>query len=178
MPRAAVYLKVIMNVRFQLIAAAACAAVACTSFAADLKIAVVNPQRILSQSAPAVAAQQKLQDYFKSREDSLNARIRAFKQKAQDFEKNSATMTDSQRLSNRQQLAETERDIAREQRALVDERNQRSNEEVQIILSRANRIIQDIAKKQNYDLILQEAVYASSKIDITDQVIKQLGSGK
>lgn len=167
-----------MNLRFKLVAAAACAAVACTSFAADLKIGVVNPQRILSQSAPAVAAQQKLQNYFKTREDSLNARIRDFKAKAADFEKNSATMTDSQRLASRQQLAETERDIAREQRALVDERNQRSNEEVQIILQRANRIIQDIAKKQNYDLILQEAVYASPKIDLTDQVIKQLGASK
>ena len=83
-------------------------------------------------------------------------------------------MTDSERLKQRQSLAETERDIARRQRALVEERNQRANEESQIILQRANRIIQDIAKKQKYDLIIQDAIWVSPKVDITEQVIKEL----
>ena len=85
-------------------------------------------------------------------------------------------MTESERLKQRQSLAETERDIARRQRALIEERNQRANEESQIILSRANKIIQDIAKKQKYDLILQDAVWASPKVDITEQVMKQLSA--
>ena len=72
-------------------------------------------------------------------------------------------MTDSERLKQRQSLAETERDIARRQRALVEERNQR-----------ANRIIQDIAKKQKFDLIIQDAIWVSPKVDITEQVIKEL----
>jgi outer membrane protein len=83
-------------------------------------------------------------------------------------------MTDSERLKQRQSLAETERDIARRQRALVEERNQRANEESQIILQRANRIIQDIAKKQKFDLIIQDAIWVSPKVDITEQVIKEL----
>ena len=90
------------------------------------------------------------------------------------FEKNGPVMTESDRLKQRQELAELERDIARRQRALIEERNQRANEESQIILTRANRIIQDIAKKDNFDLILQEAVWASPKIDITPRVIEQL----
>ena len=59
-------------------------------------------------------------------------------------------------------------------RQLVEERNQRANEESQIILQRANRIIQDIAKKQKYDLIIQDAIWVSPKVDITEQVIKEL----
>ena len=77
-------------------------------------------------------------------------------------------------MKQRQSLAETERDIARLQRSLVEERNQRANEESQIILQRANRIIQDIAKKQKYDLIIQDAIWVSPKVDITEQVIKEL----
>ena len=87
-------------------------------------------------------------------------------------------MTESERLKQRQALAETERDIARRQRALVEERNQRANEESQIILARANKIIQDIAKKQKYDLILQDAVWVSPKVDLTEQVMKQLSTAK
>lgn len=83
-------------------------------------------------------------------------------------------MTESERLKQRQTLAETERDISRRQRALIEERNQRANEESQIILQRANRIIQDIAKKQKYDLIIQDAIWVSPKVDITQDVIKEL----
>ena len=87
-------------------------------------------------------------------------------------------MSESERLKQRQDLAERERDISRRQRALLEERNQRANEESQIILSRANRIIQDLARRQNYDLILQEAVYVNPKIDLTNEVIRQLNSSK
>lgn len=142
--------------------------------AADFKVGVVNPGKILSESAPAKAAQNKLKNYFQSREEEISRMVRDFRTRAQQFDKNAPVMTESERLKQRQELAETERDIARRQRALVEERNQRANEESQIIISRANRIIQDIAKKQNYDLILQDAVWVSPKIDITEQVIKQL----
>ena len=159
-----------------LIAAASAALLCGGSVAADFKVGVVNPARILSESAPAVAAQNKLKSYFKTREDDLNRDIREFRTRAQKFEKDSPVMTESERLKQRQSLAETERDIARRQRALIEERNQRANEESQIILSRANKIIQDIAKKQKYDLILQDAVWASPKVDITEQVMKQLSA--
>ena len=158
-----------------LIAAAAVAAMTAAT-AADFKVGVVNPGRILSESAPAVAAQNKLKSYFKSREDELSRRIRTFKDKAAKFEKDSAVMTETQRLNKRRDLAEEEREISRMQRALLEERNQRSQEESQIILSRANRIIQDIAKSQNFDPILQEAVCASPKADLTEQVIKRLNA--
>ena len=149
----------------KILTAAAVAAVMCGSasaVAADFKIGLVSPARILAESAPAVAAQEKLKTYFKKREDELNRDIRDFRTRAQKFEKDAPVMTDS------------ERDIARRQRALVEERNQRANEESQIILQRANRIIQDIAKKQKYDLIIQDAIWVSPKVDITEQVIKEL----
>jgi len=161
-----------------LIAMLACVAVSAGAASADFKVGVVNPGRVLSESAPAIAAQKKLQSYFKAREDELNRAVRDFRTRAQNFEKNSAVMTESERLKQRQDLAERERDISRRQRALLEERNQRANEESQIILSRANRIIQDLARKQNYDLILQEAVYVNPKIDLTNEVIRQLNSSK
>jgi outer membrane protein len=36
-------------------------------------------------------------------------------------------------------------------------------------------VIKEIAEKENFDLILQEAVYRSPRLDITDKVIKALG---
>lgn len=153
----------------------ACATfVAGSAFAADTKIGVVNPQKILSQSQTAVATQKKLQKYFKPREDEVNRLVRDFKNRAAKFEKDNAIMTESERLKQRNDLAESERDIARKQRALVEERNQRSNEEAQLILSQAVKIIQEIASSQGYDVIIQDPVWANPKTDITEQVINRL----
>ncbi|MDO4936875.1 MAG: OmpH family outer membrane protein [Sutterellaceae bacterium] len=157
-----------------LIAAAGAALLCGAANADDFKVGVVSPARLLSESAPAVAAQDKLKNYFKKREEELNRDIRDFRTRAQKFEKDSPVMTETERLKQRNGLAETERDIARRQRALVEERNQRASEESQLILQRANRIIQDIAKKQKFDLILQDAIWASPRADITEQVMKEL----
>ena len=119
-----------------LIAAAAAAFLATGAMAADFKVGVVNPGKILAESAPAVAAQNKLKSYFKSREDELNRRVRAFKDKASKFEKDSAVMTESERLSKRRDLAEEEREITRMQRALLEERNQRSGRKPDYSLAR------------------------------------------
>jgi len=156
----------------------ACAAFAFSSAYAEGKIGLVNPQKILSQSAPALAAQKKLQNYFKPREDEVNRLVRSFKNRAAKFEKDSAIMTEAERMKQRNALAESERDIARKQRALVEERNQRGNEEAQIILSQASKIIKEIASSQNYDIVVQDAIWFNPKIDITDQVIDRLNKKK
>ena len=39
---------------------------------------------------------------------------------------------------------------------------------------RATRVINQIAEQEKFDLIIQEAVFASGSIDITDKVIKAL----
>mgnify|MGYP005688680459 FL=1 len=52
--------------------------------------------------------------------------------------------------------------------------NLRKQEELKIILRIANEEIDKIAEEEKYDLILQEAVYRSERVDITDKVIKAL----
>jgi outer membrane protein len=42
------------------------------------------------------------------------------------------------------------------------------------VIDRANKEIQKIAETEKFDLILQEAVYISPRLDITDKVIKAL----
>ena len=52
--------------------------------------------------------------------------------------------------------------------------NVRRNEALAAVQERATRVINQIAEQEKFDLILQEAVFASGKIDITDKVIKAL----
>jgi len=66
------------------------------------------------------------------------------------------------------------RDLQRLQREFREDLNLRKNEELSQVLERANKVIQEIAEKEKYDLILQEAVYRSPRIDITEKVLKAL----
>ena len=64
--------------------------------------------------------------------------------------------------------------MARRSREARDEFNQRRNEEVLLLQSRAGRVIQQIAEKEKFDLVLYEFFYASPKVDITERVMKEL----
>ena len=46
------------------------------------------------------------------------------------------------------------------------------------MVEQANRVIRQIAEQEKYDIIFQDAVFASPRIDITDKVIKALEAGK
>jgi outer membrane protein len=126
------------------------------SFSQDSKIGFVNTERILRESAPAKASQQKLEQEFAKRD--------------------AAVMPESERSKRQREAAELERDLQRRQREFREDLNQRRNEELATVIERANRAIRQIAEAEKYDIIFQEAVYASPKIDITEKVIRSLNS--
>ena len=49
---------------------------------------------------------------------------------------------------------------------------------MQAFIQKANRAVEEVAKKEQFDKIDQEAVYINPKIDITDKVLDFLNSGK
>lgn len=142
---------------------------------ADTKIGVVNPDRILRESAAAQSAQQKLEQEFAAREKSLSVSAKALKADIEKFQKQAPKMKAAERMAEERKLADRERSLQRRERELREDLNRRRNEELQIILMRSNDVIRDIARKEKYDLIVQEAVYVGPNVDITDQVIKILG---
>ena len=90
------------------------------------------------------------------------------------LEKNAVTMSASERRNKEREFGELSKDFQRKQRELREDGNQRRNEELAAVIERANRAIKIIAESEKYDIIFQEAVYASPRIDITEKVIKAL----
>ena len=147
---------------------------ASTVSAQDLRIAVVNMERILRDSQSAAQASERLNAEGHRRQEEIDALTKRFKQRLERFEKGAPDMTESERVAERRELAEMERDVARRSREARDEFNQRRNEEVLLLQSRAGRVIQQMAEKEKFDLVLYEFFYASPKVDITDRVMKEL----
>ena len=161
-----------------LLFAAALAIAALPAWAQSGKLGFVNTERILRDAAPAQRAQKKIESEFKKRDQELAQIAAELKRMQDDLDKNAVTMSESQRRNKEREFADLNRDFQRKQREFREDLNQRRNEELAQVVAEANRVIKQIAEQEKFDIIFQDAVFASPRIDITDKVIKALDSGK
>jgi outer membrane protein len=143
--------------------------------AQQLKIGFVNTERVFREAAPAKRAQQKLEREFAARDGEIQKLAKQVQSLQSALEKDGATMADAERRNRERDLANLTRDLQRAQREFREDLNLRRNEELASVQERANKVIQQIAEAEKYDLIVQDpVVYASQRIDITEKVIKAL----
>ncbi|GAA4338104.1 hypothetical protein GCM10023144_34720 [Pigmentiphaga soli] len=142
-----------------------------------VKIGFVNTERIFRDAAPAKAAQAKIEADFKKRDADLQDMAARLRTMSDQLDKDSAVLSDADRTRRQRELSDLDKDFQRKRREFQEDLNQRRNEELSQILERANRVIKQIAEQENYDLILQEAVVVSPRVDITDKVLAALNAG-
>ena len=142
--------------------------------AAQMKIGFVNTERVFREAAPAKRAQQKLEREFAARNAELGKIEKQGRDLQAELERDNVTMTEPVRRDKERQLADISRNFQRLQREIREDLNLRRNEELASVQERATRVINQIAEQEKFDLIIQEAVFASGRIDITDKVIKAL----
>jgi outer membrane protein len=152
------------------------AAVAFPASAQELKIGYVNSERVVRDSIPAKAALTKIEAEFGKRDKDLNDATNRLKTAGEKFEKDAPTLSEAEKARRQRELVDTERDLQRKRREFQEDLNQRRNEELAGVVERANRVIKQIFEAEKYDLIVQEAIFASAKVDITDKVLKQLNA--
>ncbi|MFM8555663.1 MAG: OmpH family outer membrane protein [Betaproteobacteria bacterium] len=138
------------------------------------KVGFVNTERILRDAVPAKAAQTKLEAEFSRRERELQELGNRLRQLGERLERDAMVMSETERGRRQREVADLDKDFQRRQREFREDLNQRRNEELSQVVERANRVIRQIAEKEKFDLIFQEAVYASGRIDITDLVLQAL----
>ena len=144
------------------------------AYSEDVKIGFVNTERVFKESAPAVRSQQKLQSEFSQREAEIKEVDQQANKIRSKLEKDGITLGEGERRKLESELGRLSRDMQRLQREFQEELNLAKNTEMKIILKIANQAIQEIASEEKFDLILQEAVYRSDRLDITDKVIEAL----
>jgi outer membrane protein len=150
-------------------------AVSAPVLAVDYKIGFVNTERLFREAAPAKRAQQKLEKEFAARDGEIQKLGKQVRDLQASLDKDGVTMAESDRRNKERDLANLSRDLQRAQREFREDLNLRRNEELSSIQERANKVIQQIAEAEKFDLILQDpVVFASQRIDITEKVIKAL----
>ena len=141
------------------------------------KIGYVNTQRIFRDAPAAVKAAKKIELEFAKRDQDLQRLAKQVQTLQESLEKNAVTMAEAERRIKEKDLAELSREFQRKQREFREDLNLRQNEENAAIIEKANKAIKQLADAEKYDLILQDVVLVSPKLDITDKIIKMLTEG-
>ncbi|MBA0902226.1 MAG: OmpH family outer membrane protein [Candidatus Nitrotoga sp.] len=148
------------------------------ALAADFRVGIVNTERIMSESPPAVKAAKKIEKEFSARDQEIKKIAKQMKDIQTLVEKEGLTLSEAEKRNKERELTNLNVNLQRMQRTFSEDLNLRKNEELASILEHANKAIQAIAEKEKYDLILQEAVYRNVNIDITDKVLKYMLDNK
>jgi outer membrane protein len=144
--------------------------------AQEMKIGYVNSDKVLRDALPARAAYTKIEAEFGKRDKELTELSARLKSAADKLDKEGPTLGESERIRRQRELVDQDREIQRKRREYQEDLNQRRNEELAALVDRANKIIKQIADQDKYDLIVQEVIFASPRIDLTDKVIKALNA--
>ena len=146
--------------------------------ASELKVGFVNTQRIFRDAPAAQKAAKKLEGEFAKRDQDLQRMTKQLQTLQENLEKNSLTMSETERRNKEKEFGELSREFQRRQREFREDLNLRQNEENAAVIEKANKAIKQIAESDKYDLILQDVVWVSPRLDITDRVIKALSEAK
>jgi len=146
---------------------------------AEIKIGYVVVEKVLKEAPQTTVSNKKLEKEFKSRTDGLQKKVKGIQKQEKDYKKNSVTMSESERQKAQKKMQNAKIDIQRIERELREDIDIRRREEIGKLQQQINKSIEDLAKKEKYDLILYQGVaYASKGIDISNDLIKALGKSK
>jgi outer membrane protein len=148
-------------------------ALSATVDAQQLRIGYVDMKQVLDSAPQVVAGRAKLDQEFRSRNDSIEMdemRGNALEQRLQQ-----ADMAAENRLQVERDLRDIRRNVSRRKEDLRDELSFRRTEEVQRLEEQINVAVQEIAQRNGFDLIISSPViYANPDLDITDLILEQL----
>ncbi|MEX2162680.1 MAG: OmpH family outer membrane protein [Sulfuricaulis sp.] len=143
--------------------------------AAELKIGYVNAVKVIEEAPQGEAALKKLEAEFAPRDKQIIEMQNKLKRLEQDLEKNALVLKDAEARSREFEIVGLKRDLRRATQEFREDYNLRRNEELAALQKLVQKTIAEIAKQDNFDLILESAVYAGPKVDITDKILKKLG---
>jgi outer membrane protein len=142
---------------------------------AEIKIGVVDIQRLAAESPQAKAANDALQTEFSARYQELLKQEEALQARQDRLTKDAPTMTELQRSAADKELRDGVRDLQTRRSAFQDDLDARKQDEN----NKISRVLQEevaaYAKAQSFDLILADGVlFATGALDVTNAILQSL----
>ena len=142
------------------------------------RIAWLSPERIYNESRLAKLAGDKLAEEFSKREKAVQELAGRLKAASEKLAKEAPALPELEQVRRQREMADLDKEFQRRQREFREDLNQRTNEERAAIAEKATKIIKQLAQTEGFDIVVQDAVWASPRIDITDKVLAALDKDK
>jgi outer membrane protein len=144
---------------------------------AEIKMGVVNFQKLLEDAPQTKTAMQALENEFAPRRRELLTMQNDLKARDEKFQKEGAVMSEADRVKTEKQLRDQQREFSRKAGEFQDDASTRRNEEIGKVQRYLVTEIQGYATAQGYDLVLGDAVFfAKGPLDITANVLALLAT--
>lgn len=138
------------------------------------KFGFIDTERVYQESKQAKNIQETLEKEFSRRQKALQKLQQEGASLEKDLSSNKFQGQEREKAARR--WSELAQQFRSQQVKFSEDYNLRRNEEFAALQRNANRVIVELAKKEGYDLIVQDVIYVDSKYDITDSVIKALNN--
>lgn len=148
-----------------------CGLLAAMPASAEMKIGVVNFQKLMEEAPQVKSAMQALQNEFGQRQRELVTMQNDLKSRQEKLEKEAAVMAEADRIKAEKVLRDEQREFSRKGGEFQDDLSTRKNEEIGKVQRYLVQEVQTYSSAQGYDLVLVESLYTKPSLDITAQIL-------
>lgn len=149
---------------------------------AQVRVAVVDLQRALTETEDGRRAKARLKRLFKRRQDELDTRQGELKALKEDLDKQLKVLSEERRQERieayQKAFIELQSTYVEYQRELAE----KESEYTQRIVARMQRIIQRLGQTEGYTLILDRSsggvMWVPGNLDLTDDLIQRYNAGE
>ena len=139
------------------------------------KIGYVDMKRLVDMAPQIQEGKNKLDREFRTINDEVLEDEEELTELEDRLARDRAVMSDPEVANLERQIRTLRRDVRRKKEDLREEFTFRLTQELQEVEEEINDAVRALAREQGFDLLLRSpVVYASERIDITDEVLSQL----
>jgi len=151
-------------------------AICSNAIAADnLKVGFVSVEKLLTQAPQVEAVNADMLKRFGGKKDELVAMEAEIKTMQENYKRNELVMTEDKLTELKTKLYNKVQIFKQKEQVLGQEVNTVRSQELAVLQKSVREIIQNVAKKDGYDLILSDGVvFAADKLDITNVILEQM----
>jgi len=138
------------------------------------KIGFVDAARLIQESPQFAEMMKALESEFAPRQRELLNLQQQMQQKQQQYERDRTVLSEQERTALERELRDGARELQRQAAEYEEDLQIRQNEEMAKIRKQVLQAIQAYGRDERYDLIVDNAIYVDSDIDITDAILRRM----
>lgn len=150
--------------------------VSTAALSAEQKIGFVDIRKAIESTKAGKKVKADLESDFKKREKDLTKQADDIKKMNQDYEKKNLVLSDDAKVKKQQEINEEMMKYNQAVQKNTGDLRKKEQELMEPIFKKMQTVINQIAKDENYTLILQNReniLFAAKDIDLTDKVVEK-----